>query len=146
MNIPTNSEASPITNYSDWVSVSDRLPTAGVYVLVHLTKDNWKDSEDSKGVYYVVAKLRTGISKADREKMKRGELPDPDSHGYIAPKGYWEKVTNKRSAVTKAEDEDGNNLRPYNWVAFDHRHHYGQEVDYWMPIPSLPNATVRCDD
>lgn len=130
----------PSAPCSAWVSVADRLPPAGLYVLVHLTKGNWKDSEDPKGVYNVVAKLRMGLSKEDRERMKRGELPDPDYHGYIAPGGHWENVTSKRSDVTKAEDEAGNNLRAYNWSGFGNGDYWGQEVDYWMPIPSLPNA------
>ncbi len=125
---------------SAWVSVDDRLPPEGVYVLIHLTKTNWRDSDDPKGVYNVVAKLRRGLSKEDRGKMKRGELPDPDSHGYIMPGGGWEKVTSKRSAVTKSEDEAGNNLRAFHWSGFGNGDYWGQEVDYWMLIPSLPNA------
>ena len=124
-----------------WVDASKHLPDAGKYVLVHLTKDNWRDSEDQAGVYFKIAKLRRGISLDERARMKAGELPDPDSHGWIAPDDQWQRVTSRRSDTYKGEDEYGNNQRPYCWKSFGPDSYWGQEVDYWMPIPPLsPNA------
>ena len=126
-----------------WVDASKHLPDAGKYVLVHLTKDNWRDSEDQAGVYFKIAKLRRGISLDERARMKAGELPDPDSHGWIAPDDQWQRVTSRRSDTYKGEDEYGNNQRPYCWKSFGPDSYWGQEVDYWMPIPPLsPNKQV----
>jgi len=132
--------ASPLC--SAWVSVEDDLPPEGKYVLVHLTKDNWKDHEDTDGVCCKVAKLCKGISLEEREAMKRGEIPDPEESGWIAPNARWQKIKSRRSATIRAEDEHGNNKRPYKWLNFGTGDFWGQEVDYWMPIPSLPNAEV----
>jgi len=123
-----------MTLSNKWISVTEKLPPDGIYVLVHLTKDNWKDSSDPKGVYHDVAKMKKGISKEEREKMKSGELSDPsDLYGFP---GDLRSV--KRSDIYKAGDEDGNNLRPYSWHTFGPSAYSGQEVDYWMEIPSLP--------
>jgi len=120
-----------------WVDASKELPPEGEYVLIHLTKDNWGDSTDPKGVYFKVAKLERGISMADREKMKAGELPDPDSHGWIMPNDRPQLVTSKRSSTFTGADEHANNLRPYQWVSFGPGNYFGQEVDCWMRIPPL---------
>ena len=118
-----------------WVSVDDELPPEGNYVLVHLTKDDWRESLQQEGAghgvlfaagqrrrpegaYCKVAKLRRGISLEDREAMKlRGK---------------------QRSATVRPEEEYGNNHRPYKWQSFGPDTYLGQEVDYWMHIPSLP--------
>lgn len=42
---------------TEWISVEDRLPENKTYVLVHLLKDNWDDSEDAEGCLFVVAKF-----------------------------------------------------------------------------------------
>ena len=121
-----------------WISVNDELPPEGKYVLVHLTKDNWIDEGDQDGVYFKTAKLRKGISLQEREEMKRGERPDPNTFGYRFPGGVQQTVTSKRSATHGGEDEYGNNLRPYNWENFGPGDWFGQDVDYWMPIPPVP--------
>jgi hypothetical protein len=125
-----------------WVDASKELPPEGEYVLIHLTKGNWRDSTDPKGVYFKVAKLERGISMADREKMKADELPDPDSHGWIMPNDRPQLVTSKRSSTYTGADEHANNLRPYQWASFGPGNYFGQEVDYWMRIPPMntPNA------
>lgn len=111
---------------NQWIRTTDKLPPAGIYVLVHLVKDNWHDSEDPKGVYYDVAKLELGISLSDREKMKKGGLWDET---------FWHYDREcKRSQVFKGSDEHGNNLVSYSWRTFGTMDYFGQEVDYWMEI------------
>ena len=118
-----------------WVDASKELPPVGEYVLIHLTMDNWKDSTDPEGVYHKVAKLERGISMAEREKMKSGQLPDPDAYGWIMPNDKAQPVTSKRSAIHTGADEYANNRRPYRWVSFGRGSYFGQEVDRWMRIP-----------
>ena len=127
-----------------WVDASKELPPVGEYVLIHLTMDNWKDSTDPEGVYHKVAKLERGISMAEREKMKSGQLPDPDAYGWIMPNDKAQPVTSKRSAIHTGADEYANNRRPYRWVSFGRGSYFGQEVDRWMRIPpnNPPNHKV----
>jgi len=33
---------------------------------------------------------------------------------------------------------EGNNQRHYSWETFGPSSYFGQEVDYWCPIPKLP--------
>lgn len=127
----------PTNSSGVWVDASKELPPEGEYVLIHLTKSNWIDSTDPNGVYYKVAKLQLGISMADREKMKAGELPDQESHGWIMPNNRPERRTDKRSSIYTGADEHANNLRPYQWVNFGPGNYFGQEVDYWMRIPPM---------
>lgn len=94
---------------------SERLPENNEYVLVHLVKDNWGDSDDPHGKrYWKVAKFVRGISKEEREKMKNGEIQDPVDVGYTCPTppGVWVVHENKRSSAYYGADEDGNNLVP----------------------------------
>ena len=107
----------------------ESLPPEGKYVLVHLTIDNWIDSEDPTGVYCVVAKLRKGISKTTRAAMRNGELHDP----------IFDFEQPRRSHVETSADEAGNNKRPYCWNTFGGGVRNGQDVDYWMYIPKIIN-------
>ena len=83
-----------------WISINDALPPLGVFVLVHLTIDNWRSSSDQAGVNFVVAKR------------------EMDGNG-------------------------GNNLKPYRWSQFGPTYHFGQDVDFWMPIPRDDRAGAR---
>ena len=91
-----------------------KLPLPGKYVLIHLTKDNWHDSEDPEGVYWDVAKLVQGISKEERAAL---EDSDNRKHTYCFG------------------DEEGNNLVPYSWETFGPSQYFGQEVDQWEYLP-----------
>jgi hypothetical protein len=108
-----------------WIKCSDRLPEEGRYVLVHVCKDNWIDSNDPEGPYYKVASLKKGISLEQRDKMKRGELPDPVEFG------------RKRSSIHSGGDEGMNNQVPYEWSVFGPGNLFGQDVDYWMEIERI---------
>lgn len=117
---------------SPWIPITERLPEPGRYVLVRLTKNNWGDI-DQEGVYFKVCKLVRGISEVDREKMKRGEIPDPEERSWVGER--YTALVNKRSNTYKSGDEHGNNHRPYSWESFGPGGYFGQEVDYWMEIP-----------
>lgn len=120
-----------------WIDATKDLPPEGEYVLVHLTKNNWIDPTDAKGLYFTVAKLERGISKAEREKMKSGELPEQPAYAWEMPSAQPQLITCKRSSVYIGADEHNNNLRPYQWATFGPAKYFGQEVDYWMRIPPL---------
>ena len=34
------------------ISIKDKLPPENVYILIHLTKNNWIDSDDKEGKRY----------------------------------------------------------------------------------------------
>lgn len=129
-----------LMNTKQWNKTSEHLPPDGKYVLVHLTKDNWKDSDDPAGVGFKVAKIKRGISAADRALMQSGAIPDPAEPGYatLGYDGIQKYPATTRSRLECAEDEGGNNLRPYQWISFGPGNYFGQEVDYWMEIPELP--------
>lgn len=114
--------------YSEWVSTEDRLPEDGQDVLIY-------DGELG------IAKFRRGISKEERERMKRGEFPDPEETGWTLADGYF-KV--KRSDSYGPADEGWNNLVPYYWKQTrGPMQWFGQNVKYWMPLPDLPRRKSR---
>ncbi len=119
------------------MDVSKQLPREGKYVLVHLKKYNWKDSTDQLGVCFKVAKLKKGISADERERMQRGEIPDPDILHLEVGYGGNVPTKRKRSSIIQEGDEWFNNFRPYCWSTFGPSSYCGQEVDFWMEIPSL---------
>jgi hypothetical protein len=120
------------------ISVNERLPNDGDYVLIHLTKDNWRDKDDLAGKrYWRVAKFVSGISESDREKMKTGEIPDGDEIGYTCPTppGIMIEHRMKRSSVYRSSDAHGNNTVPYCWEEFGPSKYFGKEVDFWCELP-----------
>ena len=90
------------------------FPENGRYVLIHLTKTNWGDSDDPDGVYWKVAKFVRGLSK-----YERSALPDDD----------------ERKKIHKFGDENWNNLVGYGWEGFGPGSYFGQEVDRWEELP-----------
>ena len=103
-----------------WVPVTDNnLPDEGEEVLVY------------DGCYRV-AKIEKGISVDERERMKRGEIPDPEEWGWNAARGYFRV---RRSEAYKGCDEQGNNEKPYCWLVDNGKGTlFGQDVKYWMPL------------
>ena len=118
--------------------VSKCLPEDGEYVLAHLTKNNWWDSNDPFDKrYWKVVKFKKGISKEDRKKMERGIIEDPKIPSYISE----HLIYTTRSSIYKSCDEEGNNLVPYNWEEFGPSAYFGQEVDTWARLPAYGELT-----
>ena len=115
----------------EWISVEDRLPEENVAVLI------WSGSIS-------IAKLEKGITMAEREAMKRGEIDDPESEGWNLYSGwFWIK----RSDSIRPCDEWGNNLKPYYWETVDGvGQYFGQDVKYWMPLPQEPEGDGKGED
>jgi len=101
-----------------WISVDDRLPEEGKYVIAKHNRGTWSDSEDQENVNTVVVKLRKGLSMEDREKMD-------DCN---------------RKLTYRCDDEHGNNLVPYSWHQFGSDHFFGQSITQWMYIPKAPEG------
>jgi hypothetical protein len=90
-----------------------KLPKDNQYVLAHLAKDNWHDSDDPDGNrYWVVVKFRRGLSQKDRDL-----LADDDP----------------RKGTYMFGDQEGNNKVPYD--TFGASSYFGQEVDRWEELP-----------
>lgn len=121
----------------NWIKVIDQLPPEGRWVLAHVARDNWRDEEDPDGVYYKVVRLHKGISQAERAEMKAGRLPDPEEIGLTFCDNKHQIHYAKRSDVHRSCDECYNNLLPYNWEEFGPGQYFGQEIDFWMPLPRL---------
>lgn len=120
--------------------VNEKLPENGEYVLIHLLKNNWGSKEGLYGKrYWKVAQFIKGISKEERNKMEKGELPNPVEIGYTCPTppGIWRGHGIKRSSVYTAADEDDNNKVPYCWEEFGTAKYFGQEVDIWGRLPII---------
>jgi hypothetical protein len=95
------------------ISVKSSLPPNNTYVLARYNRGNWIDSTHQSGVVWKVVKFVRGISAAEREAMPECER----KHHY------------------HREDEWSNNLRPYRWIEFGPGQLFGQEVDFWLPLP-----------
>lgn len=109
----------------EWISVEDRLPEEKEYVMIWCGECQ-------------IARIEKGISKEQREAMKRGELDDPCESGWTLSTGYF---TLKRSQAYKACDEQGNNRVPYCWYPNGGpMSWFGQNVTHWMPLPKPPNS------
>lgn len=107
----------------EWISVEERLPEENVYVLIAV--------ENS----IQVARIIKGISEEKREKMKNGELPDPEETCFAADK----IITLRRSQLYHSGDVWGNNLVPYYWKANGGpMEWFGQNITHWMPLPEPP--------
>lgn len=122
--------------------IFERIPAADVELKrewIPVTDDSLPDEDEEVQVYdgcYRVAKIEKGISVNERERMKRGEIPDPEEWGWNVARGYFRI---RRSEVYKACDEQGNNEKPYCWrVDNGHGTLFGQDVKYWMPLPEPP--------
>jgi hypothetical protein len=119
-----------------WISTNDELPEEGKYVLGIHNRGTWHDSKDQSHVNMVIVSLRKGISIKEREMMKSGEIDDPLDGPYSSMWGPGYMI--KRSTVTSACDESGNNKRPYNWETFGPSSFFGQDITHWMKLPEPP--------
>ena len=121
-----------------WISTKDRLPPEGKYVIAILNKHNWRDDDDQDHACTVVVKLVRGISKKERADMRAGliESYDVGLEKWCFKTNQLVRTKAPRWKIEQSEDEAGNNLKPYNWSGFC-GDFFGQEVDWWMPIPPL---------
>ena len=132
-----------IRGTSRWcIDAVEKIPAADVEPKqrwIPVTDDSLPDEGEEVLVYdgcYRIAKIERGISVNERERMKRGEIPDPEEWGWNVAEGYF---CVKRSEAYKACDEQGNNEKPYCWRADNGRGTlFGQNVKYWMPLPEPP--------
>jgi hypothetical protein len=97
------------------IRIEDKSPTNKTYVLVRYTGGNWHDPDHQEGCVWKVAKFISGISKDERRLMS-----DCD-----------------RKKTYKRGDEHANNKRPYEFEEFGPGALFGQDVDYWMPLPEI---------
>lgn len=103
----------------EWISVKDKLPEEGEYVLVYAGG-------------FQVARIEKGISLKERELMEKGEIENPLEGGWSLSTGYTQ---HQRSKVYKACDEQGNNEVPYCWYANGGpMRWFGQDVTHWIPL------------
>ena len=124
----------------NWISTKDKLPEEGKYVLARHNRGTWHDSTDQANVNCVVVKLVKGLSEKDRQLMKDGKLPST-KEGVTHYDGSWDKpiyTESERYNIYKGEDENGNNLVPYNWKSFGSDSFFGQTITHWTPIEPLP--------
>lgn len=99
----------------------DKLPRDGQYVLVHRCQNNWHDEDDPAGMNWCVMKFVRGITKEERKAMPNC-LRKRQIHG---------------------ADEHGNNKRPYAWYEFGPSKFFGQNIDYWCELPTLPESETN---
>lgn len=107
-----------------WISTERQLPEENKYVLARHNRGTWHDSDDQRNVNCVVVKLVRGISKEERAVMK-------------LDKTICKDYNVERWKITKSEDEDGNNEKPYCWNTFGSTSLFGQEITHWLAIPDL---------
>ena len=115
--------AANVETKSKWISVDERLPDEGEYVLIFAASIH-------------VARIEKGITEEQRAKMKNGELPDPEEMCFTGIEGF--RMV-RRSNLYRSADVFGNNLVPYCWKAHGGpMEWFGQRVSHWMPLPEAP--------
>ena len=113
---------------NNWISVDVSLPEDKAYVLI------WETQTGSMQV----ARCDKGISRIEREKMRRGEIENPLISVSSGNFDTGRKAV-YRSSLYYGADEHGNNRRPYCWIANGGpMTWFGQEVSHWMPLPERP--------
>lgn len=109
-----------------WISTENELPPEGQAVLIFDGGIN-------------IGQLERGISKVEREKMRRGELNDPTEVSYAFVDGTDREYKHRRSEMHRLADEWGNNEKAYCWWASGRGYQCGQDVRWWMPLPPPPS-------
>lgn len=95
----------------NFTPVSERLPAEDEWVIGFV--DDIHNGSDAPDV--AIVKLRKGISKAERDELRR--------------------QGSSRSLIFKECDEWGNNLAPYCWKTQGAMTYFGQEITKWAPRP-----------
>jgi hypothetical protein len=111
-----------------WIDVEDRLPNDGQFVLIHV--GNYERSQ------FDIVQFIRGLSVDEREEMKgSNHIVTVSNRDPITYKTKYEYV--KRWEVFRAEDEHGNNKKPYYW-SHPPMQYFGQFVTHWMLLPETP--------
>ena len=108
-----------------WISTEVELPPEGQAVLIFDGGIN-------------IGQLERGISKEEREKMRRGEIDDPTEVSYAFVDGIDREYKHRRSEMHRLADEWGCNEKAYCWWASERGYQCGQDVRWWMPLPPPP--------
>lgn len=118
----TEELADEILELVEPISVNDRLPVDRTWVLAHYNGDNWGPcgAINPGGQNWKVVQFIRGLSIADR-----AALDDTDSLKQVRKRG----------------DEYGNNHCPYYWDEFGPGSFFGQDVDYWKDLPTIPTES-----
>jgi hypothetical protein len=125
LHIVKDAPTADVAPRAEWISVEERLPEEGKYVIV------WVGSAQ-------VARIEKGITEEERQKMKNGEVEDIIEYGWSQSTGF---MPLKRSNLYKACDVHGNNRVPYCWKANGGPiEWFGQNVTHWMPLPEPPKG------
>lgn len=108
-----------------WFSVHECLPKERVQVLA-LKRDGT----------YCVARISIGITIAQREKMKLGQIPCPHIEhpigiDSVTGKPLYENVP--RWKVEKFCDEHVGNFKPYSWWV-EGNEEQGTSITYWAEL------------
>lgn len=109
-----------------WISVVEDPPDEETWVMGYKGHGN-----------YEIVKIEKGIDEETRDKMRTGEIYDPETKGWTAADGIF---VIKRSKVFKAADVFGNNKVPYCWRTTSGHTIFGQNITWWMPLPEPPKG------
>ena len=115
----------------NWVSVKDKLPEEGKYVL------GWYSPKhvDQANANCVVVKLKKGISLEERKLMKEGKLPSKKITGRIRMWGQLIPFEEDRCDFYEDSDEGGKNHVPYIWKERNGINPTpGQDITHWSQI------------
>lgn len=105
----------------DWLSCDKELPCDREKVLII---HNYEIK---------TATFEKGITVEEREKMIKGEIPNPVKREDLF---LDERIIFRRSDIIKGGDVHDNNLVPYCWYLEGHKL-FGQKVDFWAHFPDI---------
>ena len=99
-------------------NTSEYLPDNSEWVLGYYNGGNWLSAGTRHGNHnWCVVKFVQG--KTAKEVKKCCGLGTP---------------RNERQSI-RAEDQEGNNQEPYNWIPFGVGQHFGQDITKWCYLP-----------
>ena len=114
---------------TEWISVVEDPPDEEAWVMGYEGPGN-----------YEIIKIEKGIDEETRDKMRAGDINDPETQGWTAADGLF---VIKRSKVFKAADVFGNNKVPYCWKTKSGHTIFGQNITWWRPLPEPPEESKR---
>ena len=109
-----------------WICTEDRLPNDLEWVQVYAGNRRYR-----------ILQFEKGIDEDTREKMRTGEIPDPETTGWTQIDGFF---MIKRSKQFKAADVFGNNMVPHCWRTEYGDTIFGQNITWWRHLPEPPEG------